>query len=76
MAPLVFAANEAMQFVNVTILEDSVFEGMESFSLRFVVPAEESGVAVGEEGMANVRIADNDGENGILSLTYGCTNLS
>ena len=75
MAPLVFTANETLQFVNITILDDSVFEGMEIFSLRVMVPAEERGVAVGQRGVANVRIADNDGKNHTLCPTCGCKSV-
>ena len=59
---VVFPDGTTQRSVNISIMEDSVLEDMESFSVRVTVPAGDLGVIVLGLHTADILITDNDGE--------------
>ena len=55
---MTFQPEKELAFVNVTIVDDDVLEGVETFTATLTT--EDSGVAILTGGIATVTITDND----------------
>ena len=55
--------DQQLQTLTVQIIDDSIAEGMESFSVELGVQSGDTEVALGEISTATVMIVDNDGMN-------------
>ncbi len=55
--------DQQLQTLTVQIIDDSIAEGMESFSVELGVRSGDTEVALGEISTATVMIVDNDGMN-------------
>ena len=53
----------------VPIIDDNVFEGVEQFTARLLVPAGQSGVVLGAD-MATVEITDEEDSRSFLRLSH------
>ena len=66
---MTFQPEEELAFVNVTILDDDVLEGVETFTATLTT--EDSGVDILTGGIATVTITDNDSMLwGYICVTY------
>lgn len=59
---LTFTPSEDRKCFNITILNDQLREGTESFSVEILSVTSGMGVVIGNVGRANISIMDNDGE--------------
>ena len=57
-----FPAGTTQRGVAIPIMEDSVLEAMESFSVRVTVPASHAGLVLLDRDTATVSITDDDSE--------------
>ena len=55
------AGNTTVNFP-ITIMEDDVYEGTESFRAVLTLPSPSNGLSLGNEIMATVNIVDNEGK--------------
>ena len=60
--------DEQLQTITVQIIDDSVVEGMEDFSVELGIQRGDTIVALGEISTTTVTIVDNDGMNISLQL--------
>lgn len=58
---MTFAAGDTEEMVEVTIINDSVYEGEEEFEAFLELQAGSSGVALGLQTVASATIQDDDG---------------
>lgn len=58
---MTFAAGQTQAFVEVMIIDDSVYETQECFMAMLELLPGSSGVQLGQQSRANAVIADNDG---------------
>ena len=68
--PLEFLTGDTQLPLNITIVDDSVLEETESFTVRLILTARDINVLLGPNNITRVVIHDNDGEkevNGSLS---------
>ena len=66
---MTFQPEEELAFVNVTILDDDVLEGVETFTATLTT--KDSGVDILTGGIATVTITDNDSMLcGYICVTY------
>ena len=71
---MTFQPEEELAFVNVTILNDDVLEGVETF--KATLTTEDSGVDILTGGIATVTITDNDSMLcGYIFVTYLLTKV-
>ena len=71
---MTFQPEEELAFVNVTIVDDDVLEGVETFTATLTT--EDSGVDILTGGIATVTITDNDSMLcGYSFVTYLLTNV-
>ena len=68
---ITFLAGETQKTVEVMIINDSVYEGLQEFSARLTTT--DGGVNIFEP-IANVRITDNDGRVPIKHNPFYCVN--
>ena len=66
---MTFAPTQTSQVVMVPIIDDNVFEGVEQFTARLLVPAGQSGVVLGAD-MATVEITDEEDSRSFLRLSH------
>lgn len=58
--PVTFEAGESEQFVEVMIVNDSVFEGEEQFGATLALQPQSSGIVLGSQSEASATIQDDD----------------
>lgn len=64
---LTFDPEDDTKFVTISIIEDDVYEGNETFAVTLSIPEDEEGVDLTQPTQARVQIVDNDG----MSLFFG-----
>ena len=70
--PVVFAAGETEQFVEVGIEADNVYESsLEAFEAALSLPAGSTGVVLGQQSQATATIQDNNGKLYSIACSWG-----
>ena len=67
---VVFPTGTTQKIVAIPIIEDSVLEAKESFSMRVTVPASHAGVLLLGTDVATISITDNDSKWMFLSARW------